>query len=78
MTTTVAKANDVLADISNGVYDTELSVREARNTMLEYTDKWALSDYPKTDEHITYRQLLRDIPEQSGFPTDITWPVFPE
>tara|TARA_B100001059_G_C17680539_1_gene499473 strand:- start:653 stop:862 length:210 start_codon:yes stop_codon:yes gene_type:complete len=25
-----------------------------------------------------YRQALLDVPEQSGFPTDITWPTKPE
>jgi len=26
----------------------------------------------------TYRQQLRDVPAQSGFPANVTWPVKPE
>jgi len=26
----------------------------------------------------TYRSLLRGVPQQAGFPTDITWPTKPE
>ena len=27
---------------------------------------------------IDYRQALRDVPQQNGFPTDIDWPMNPE
>ena len=30
------------------------------------------------EEWLTYRQLLRDVPAQEGFPYDITWPTKPE
>ena len=26
----------------------------------------------------TYRQALRDVPQQDGFPADIQWPELPE
>jgi len=26
----------------------------------------------------TYRQALRDVPQQAGFPSDINWPTTPE
>lgn len=26
----------------------------------------------------TYRQALRDIPQQPGFPTEVIWPVAPD
>jgi hypothetical protein len=32
----------------------------------------------KRTEWTSYRQALLDIPEQSGFPNDITWPTKPE
>jgi IS1 family transposase len=51
-------------------------VRENRNLLLELSDKMALADRI-TDEWRTYRQALRDIPSQSGFPTNVTWPVEP-
>jgi len=57
---------------------TEEQVRQYRNTFLAETDWWATSDRTMTDEQIAYRQALRNIPEQSGFPNDITWPTKPE
>lgn len=52
--------------------------REKRNKLLAETDWWAASDLTMTDAQTAYRQSLRVIPEQSGFPTDITWPTKPE
>lgn len=51
-------------------------VRENRNLLLELSDTMALADRI-TDEWRTYRQALRDIPAQSGFPANVTWPVEP-
>ncbi len=51
-------------------------VRENRNLLLELSDTMALADRI-TDEWRTYRQLLRDVPAQSGFPTNVTWPTEP-
>ena len=50
-------------------------VRQARDEFLAETDVWGLSDYPATAEQTAYRQALRDITDQAGFPTDITWPT---
>ena len=52
--------------------------RNHRNLLLKDTDVWALSDRTMSAEQTAYRQALRDIPTQSGFPTDITWPTKPE
>jgi hydrogenase maturation factor HypE len=52
--------------------------RIQRNDLLAATDTWGLSDYPTTAEQTAYRQALRDITDQSGFPIDITWPTKPE
>ena len=49
-----------------------------RDQMLAETDWWALSDRTMSAEQTAYRQALRDITAQSGFPTDITWPTKPE
>ena len=51
-------------------------VRTQRNLLLEASDIMAISDRI-TDEWRTYRQALRDVPAQSGFPTNVTWPVEP-
>ena len=50
--------------------------RQERDTLLSESDVYALSDRI-TDEWRTYRQALRDIPNQAGFPDDITWPNKP-
>lgn len=52
-------------------------VREERNTLLAETDWWAVSDRTMTQAEIDYRQALRDVPEQAGFPHNITWPTKP-
>lgn len=51
--------------------------RAERKRRLEETDWMALSDTGLTPEWETYRQALRDITEQSGFPQNITWPMRP-
>ena len=52
-------------------------VRENRNLLLELSDTMALADRI-TDEWRTYRQALRDIPAQSGFPSNVIWPDDPD
>ena len=53
-------------------------IRIARDKLLAETDIWALSDRTMTTDQADYRQALRDITDQAGFPTDITWPTKPE
>ena len=53
-------------------------VRDKRDDLLNVTDWWATSDRTMTEEQTQYRQDLRDISNQAGFPTDITWPNKPE
>lgn len=52
--------------------------RIVRDTLLAATDVWALSDRTMTAEQTAYRQALRDITDQDGFPTAVTWPTKPE
>lgn len=54
------------------------SVRAVRNQKLADTDWTQLADSsaPATVWG-TYRQALRDIPAQSGFPNSVTWPTEP-
>jgi len=54
-------------------------VRTERNTKLSATDWTQASDVPQAvkDSYVSYRQALRDVPSQSGFPNEITWPVAP-
>lgn len=63
---------------TNGANDRAASeVREKRNSLLAETDYFALTDVALSAEMTTYRQALRDITSQSGFPTDVTWPTKP-
>ena len=52
------------------------SVRAKRDDLLIDSDKMALADLI-TDEWRTYRQALRDLPEQDGFPNTVSWPDIP-
>jgi len=51
--------------------------REKRNTLLAETDWWAVSDRTMTQAETDYRQALRDVPQQEGFPVTVTWPTKP-
>jgi len=53
------------------------AARFVRDNLLKETDVWGLSDYPATQAQLDYRQALRDVPAQAGFPEDITWPTKP-
>lgn len=53
-------------------------VREERDAKLAATDWRASSDLTLSTEWANYRQALRDIPSQAGFPNTITWPTEPE
>lgn len=55
-----------------------VSIRLYRNKLLTDTDWTQLSDSP-IDKNIwaAYRQALRDIPQQSGFPENVVWPTEP-
>lgn len=53
------------------------SVRKKRNKLLAETDWWALNDHTMTQDQIDYRQALRDITDQDGFPENVTWPTKP-
>jgi hypothetical protein len=52
------------------------SVRTTRDEKLKDSDWTQIADAP-VDKEIwaTYRQALRDVPTQSGFPWEVTWPT---
>lgn len=56
-------------------------VRRKRDSMISGTDYYILPDYPSTPDGIEavkqYRQELRDITLQSGFPRNVQWPSLP-
>ena len=53
------------------------SIRETRNNLISKSDWMACSDVIMSDEWKEYRQALRDIPEQDGFPHSVDWPTQP-
>jgi len=55
----------------------EANVRNNRDLLLVETDWMALSDVTLSTEMSNYRQTLRDVTGQSGFPYTITWPTKP-
>lgn len=55
--------------------------RQKRDRLIADTDYLLCADYPISAEDLeavkAYRQALRDVPQQKGFPTEIEWPVLP-
>lgn len=70
----------------NGPSDREIligSIRGKRNHLLEKSDFFvSVPDYPITEaqrnEIKEYRQRLRDITTQPGFPDNVKWPKIPD
>lgn len=56
-------------------------IRIKRDSLLSETDYYLMPDYPNDAKNLeelkTYRQALRDITKQSGFPKDVIWPALP-
>ena len=52
--------------------------RTKRDGLLADTDYFALTDVTMDAAMTTYRQNLRDITAQEGFPNDIVWPSLPD
>jgi hypothetical protein len=79
----VANIQWIAADESSNDEEKQLAndARLRRNAMLAETD-WIIIRAIETGEGVaedvkTYRQQLRDIPQQSGFPSNIQWPEQP-
>ena len=57
-------------------------VRSQRDYLLNKTDYLVSGDYPISAEDLAkvkaYRQELRDLPEQEGFPETVEWPTEPK
>jgi hypothetical protein len=56
------------------------AVRSRRDDFLAATDWTQMPDTPQAtkDKWSAYRQALRDVPQQAGFPDNIQWPSKPE
>ena len=65
--------------ISNKSEDeAESNVIVYRDCVLAETDHLTLPENKLSAEMSTYRQALKDIPNQEGFPFNVTWPIRPE
>ena len=64
------------------VPETADEIRARRDRLLVATDWAVLPDSPLDAQSLeavkTYRQALRDVPQQEHFPGAITWPRMPE
>ncbi len=70
----VAEFTDAMRD-EYDAYD----ARILRSQLLTSSDWTQAPDVPEATRNLwtTYRQALRDVPQQSGFPSTITWPTAP-
>lgn len=57
-------------------------VRAERDMKIAETDYYMMPDYPSDPNNLeemkVYRQALRDITKQEGFPSKFTWPDVPK
>lgn len=60
------------------VKDVDLEIRTQRDALLSASDWTQVADAPVDQAAwAAYRQALRDVPAQAGFPTDVVWPEQP-
>ena len=75
----------IVTGLSEEVIDNSLTdeaviilAREQRDLLLQQSDWTQVPDAPvNAASWATYPQALRDVPSQSGFPDNITWPTKP-
>ena len=65
-------------EIAERTANESANVRAQRDQRLVDTDWSGLSDTTMSSEMTTYRQALRDITNQAGFPWTVNWPSQPE
>lgn len=57
----------------------EMEIREKRNELLRDSDWTVVADAPTNKKAWKeYRQLLRDVTKQPGFPQTVEWPIAPK
>jgi len=64
--------------INMSVEDAGRNIRPHRDNLLQQTDWMALSDITIEPYWREYRQQLRDVTAQEGFPYAVIWPTKPE
>jgi hypothetical protein len=80
------RGNETYSKVKPGPYeptdeDLAEAVRAERDRLLANTDWTQLTDAPMSDDEreawAVYRQALRDVPQQGGFPDAVEWPETP-
>lgn len=75
----VSRVSGVAGPITKAKPVTEDEARQCRYELLVASDWTQVADAPVDQgAWATYRQALRDIPEQEGFPDNIQWPPEPQ
>lgn len=65
-------------DVAPTIGPSARNVREQRDALLVASDWTQLPDAPvDADAWASYRQALRDLPDQGGFPSSVNWPEEP-
>jgi hypothetical protein len=66
-------------EVANRTANQATNVRAERDRLLAESDWTQIADAP-VDSTVwsVYRQSLRDVPSQAGFPWNVTWPTQPE
>lgn len=78
-----AKHGVVYTEVEVQLTEEQMAVkaRQKRDAFLAKSDFYVMPDYPSTEEGLAevkaYRQALRDITKQEGFPADVVWPDIP-
>ena len=79
---TVTKASQEEAYTATKNAEAALAARNTRDGLIASCDWMAIKAFEAGTtvgtEWATYRQALRDVSAQAGFPNDITWPTQPE
>lgn len=73
-------AEELVAFNAKKDVDKRQEVRDVRNSLLAKSDWTQGKDIPDnvSSAWATYRQALRDVPSQTGFPWGVQWPTQPE
>jgi len=70
---------DALPTAAQVAIELATAARDKRNALLTAFDWTQVADAPVDQAAwASYRQALRDVPAQAGFPENIVWPVAPE
>ena len=73
-----AKRNSETADWNAGANNRKAAeIRAQRNAKIAACDWRVLNDVLNSEPWKVYRQALRDVPKQAGFPDNVVWPVEP-